>query len=211
MKIITVDGYSGAGKSTQTHLLLEHYNEFDSHRIRRQFRKIQYLADRLFDLSGCPFTDDTPRLLWYVTFYRMMVSYGETHGCQLLILDEFFLKPFSENINPSYLDDGVRFFRDMLTFQSGREPVASFFIDVPANKRHTRTFYRDTNHNNETISIDLDADVISDEDHHTTEQWVALSEQIPYLHIIDGTQPIDTVSKEIISIIDGEFNENNNA
>ena len=211
MKIVTLDGYSGAGKSTQMALLLEHYNEFDSRRIRRQFRQTQYLADKLFDLSGCPFTDDTPRLLWYVMFYRMMVSYGETHGCQLLILDEFFLKPLSENMNPSDLDDGVRFFREMLTFQSGREPAASFFIDVPANKRQTRTFYRDTNHDNETISINLDRDVISDEDRYTTEKWVALSERIPYLHIIDGTQPVDAISKEIISIVDGEFNENSNA
>ena len=44
--------------------------------------------------------------------------------------------------------------------------------------------------------------MISDEDRRTTERWVALSEQIPYLHIIDGTQSIDAVSKEIISIID---------
>ena len=210
MKIITLDGLSGAGKSTQMGLLLEHYNEFDSHRIRRQFRRIQHLAEQLFELASCPLTDYKLRLLWYVMFYRMMVSYGETHGCQLLILDEFFLKPLSEDINPSDLDDEVRFFRDMLAFQSGREPAASFFIDVPANKRHTRTFYRDTNHNRETISIDLDTDVISDEDRYTTEQWKALSEKIPYLHIIDGTQSTDAVSKEIISIIDGEFNENSN-
>ena len=52
--------------------------------------------------------------------------------------------------------------------------------------------------------------VISDKDRHTTKRWVALSEQIPYLHIINGTQSIDAISKEIISIIDGGFNENNN-
>ena len=44
--------------------------------------------------------------------------------------------------------------------------------------------------------------VISDKDRRNTEKWVALSEQIPYLHIIDGTQSVDAVFKEIISIID---------
>ena len=90
----------------------------------------------------------------------------------------------------------------MLTVESGIEPVASFFIDVPINECNTRTFYRGRDPNDETMSINLDREVISDGDRHNTEQWAALSERIPYLHIIDGTQSIDAVSKEIISIVD---------
>ena len=210
MNIITFDGHLGAGKSTQIELLVKHYSGVNIEQAGDRFWRIQYIVEQLFNFADSPITSDTLRLLWYAMLYRMMVSYGEKHKLDLLILEEsFFLSLL--NMNPSRLDDEIRFFRDMLTFQSGIEPVASFFIDIPANECGRRRFYRgDIVDRNEAISINLDTSIISDEDRHTTERWVALSEQIPYLHIIDGTQSIDAVSKEIISIVDGEFYENSN-
>ena len=203
MKIITFDGRSGAGKSTQSKLLAEHYSGLNIERIGHIIWRFQYLTDELFDLAGFDYSyvDGMPEMLRFGMLYRMMVSYGKRRGCDILIIDDFFLKDLRNSANRPYFDDKARLFRDMLTLDSGIEPVASFVIDVPVNESNTRTFYRDTNHNNETISINLDTGMISDEDRYTTEKWAALSEKIPYLHIIDGTQPVDAVSKEIISII----------
>ena len=202
MNIMTFDGHPGAGKSTQIELLVKHYSGLNIEQAGDRFWRIQYIAEQLFNYAGSPVTGDTLKLLWYAMLYRMMVSYGERHKLDLLILEESFFRSLL-NMNPSCLDDNVRFFRDMLNAQSGIEPVASFYFNVPNNERGRRRFYRgDIIDNNETISINLDTSVISDEDRHTAERWVTLSEKIPYLHIVDGTQSIDAVSKEIISIID---------
>lgn len=197
MKIITIDGRSGAGKSTQTARLLEHYSGLNIEQIEGKFWTMFELTRLLFKSSDFEhLSDDTTELLRAGILYRMMVSNGKKHGYDILIIEEFFGAHFLR------FTSNIRFFRDMLTIRSGREPVASFYIDVPNNERHRRTFYRDTNDDKATISIDIDTSVISDEDRHNTEKWVALSEQIPYLHIIDGTQSIDAVSKKIISIVD---------
>ena len=197
MKIITLDGGSGAGKSTQTGLLLEHYSALNIEQVKGRFRTIRDVTKLLFNLAGFEhLSDSMTELLRAGMLYRMMVSYGEKHGCDILIIEEFFWAHFLRFTN------NIRFFREMLTAHSGKEPIASFLIDVPTNERQERTFYRDNKHYNKPISINSNLCIISDKDRQIADHWVALSEQIPYLHIIDGTQSVDAVSKEIISIVD---------
>ena len=197
MKIITLDGGSGAGKSTQTHLLLEHYNELNIEQIEGRFRTMFGLTRLFFDSAEFKYlSDDMTELLRVGMFYRMMVSNGKKHGYDILIIEEFFWAGFLR------LANNIGFFREMLTAQSGIEPVASFYIDVPTNERAIRRINRAAHYHKKRVSIDLDTGVISNSDRRNTEKWVGLSEQIPYLHIIDGTQSVDAVFKEIISIID---------
>ena len=205
MNIITFDGHSGAGKSTQSNLLVKHLDKLRVKKIGHIFWRMKYLTDELFDLAGFDYTyiRGMPEMLRVIMIYRMMEKYWRKRGYDIVIVDDFFLKSFRRcDINTLEADNLIGLFRDMLTVQSGIEPIASFYIDVPGNDCHTRTFYRDSEHDANQISIDLDRSVISDEDRHNTEKWVALSERIPYLHIIDGTQSIDGISKEIISIVD---------
>ena len=78
MKIVTLDGGSGAGKSTQTRLLLEHYNELNIEQIECRFQTMFGLTKLLFDLGGFEhLSDDMTELLRVGMFYRMMVSNGK--------------------------------------------------------------------------------------------------------------------------------------
>ena len=197
MKIITFDGRSGAGKSTQMGLLLEHYSGLNIGQIEGKLWTMFELTRLLFNSGDFEhLSDDMTEMLRVGMLYRMIVSSEKKHGYDILILEDFFGAHFLRFTND------VRFFREMLTVKSGREPAASFYIDVPHNERHRRRFHRAAKHDNGIMSTDVDTSVILDSDRRTTEEWVALSEQIPYLHIIDGTQSIDAVFEEIISIID---------
>ena len=197
MKIITFDGLSGAGKSTQTKRLVEHYSGLNVGQIEGKFWTMFELTRLLFNSGDFEhLSDDMTELLQAGILYRMMVSNGKKHRYDILILEELIGSHFLRFTN------NIRFFREMLTVKSGVEPAASFYIDVPLNELYRRRFHRAAKHYKGTISIDVDTSVIPNEDRRITEKWVALSEQIPYLHIIDGTQSIDAVFEEIISIID---------
>ena len=150
MKIITIDGYSGAGKSTQTQRLAEHYSGLNIEQIEDRFWTMFDLTRLLFTLAEFEYlSDDMTELLRGSILYRMMVSNGKKCGCDILIIEEFFWAHFLRFAN------NIRFFRDMLAAHSGIEPIASFFIDVPTNERHTRRFYRNNKYNHQ-IFIDLD-------------------------------------------------------
>ena len=72
MKIITLDGGSGAGKSTQTHLLLEHYNELNIGQIEGRFRTMFGLTRLFFDSAEFKYlSDDMTETAtgWYVLSY----------------------------------------------------------------------------------------------------------------------------------------------
>ena len=58
MKIVTLDGGSGAGKSTQTRLLLEHYNELNIEQIEGRFWTIRDVTKRLFNLAEFKYLSD---------------------------------------------------------------------------------------------------------------------------------------------------------
>ena len=197
LKIITLDGYPCAGKSAQTYRLFEHYSGLNIGEMGEKFWRIHNFIGTAFTLAGFDrFLDDMTEMLSYVISYRLMVSHEKEHGYDMLFIQESF------GLHAMKFRRHVRLLREILTAISDIEPVASFYIDVPENERAVRRINKEANHYRERVSVDLDTGVISDEDRNNTEKWRTLSEEIPYLHIIDGTQSIDVTSKEIISIID---------
>ena len=150
MKIITIDGHPGAGKSTQTKRLLEHYSELNIGEMGDKFRETHGLMKAAFVLADFGhLLDDMTELLRCAIPYRLMVSHAKEHGYDMLFIEEYFgtyCLRFANNI---------RLFRDMLTARSGIEPVASFYIDVPENELARRRVNREAQLYNAGVSIDL--------------------------------------------------------
>ena len=107
MKIVTFDGHSGAGKSTQARHLAEHYSELNIKQIGKDILAMTGITDRLFNLAGFGYStiNGVPDLLRLGMLYRMMLSYEKEHECDLLIIDEYFLKSFWVHTSSLYLDD----------------------------------------------------------------------------------------------------------
>lgn len=180
--IITIDGFGGAGKSTQCSAI-----------------------SKVLDIPVCDYYPMARCItgvmsfdgLGVNTFLRdLMLVFGYNHkfrstGC---VYDGYWYSLLNllaqvEDINKAF--DTMRYLFDTM---DNKEPTASFFLDVPIREAIIRVVHRDNWSHKVTV------DSISQDTHHAAvlEQFQYLKSKLPYLHFIDGTQPIESITQEML-------------
>ena len=191
--IITIDGFSGAGKTTQARALSERL-AIPMVSIDAEFallKSVFLLARRFSKLSS--FTT----VLSAVTTIRAM---REKWGRDFILADHFFrmLTPAWQN---GVIDEVLDVFRSVLTCWGGEEPIASFYLHMDGNEREKRRFYREAESRNAYELNEIDISIKNDIDQIFLDMCEYLTPKVPYLHIINGNQDRKKVTADILEVL----------
>lgn len=191
--IITIDGHSGAGKTTQARALSERL-AIPMVSINSEFallKNVFVLAKRFSKLSS--FTT----VLSAVTTIRAM---REKWGRDFILADHFFrmLIPAWKN---GVIDEVLDVFRGVLTCWGGEEPIASFYLHMDETEREQRRFYRDAEAMNAYELNEIDISIKSDKDQIFLDMCEYLTPKVPYLYIINGSQDREKVTADILEVL----------
>ena len=187
--MITFDGHSGAGKSTQSRKIASLLgvdvvlNESLKIMVRNYFRAIY---DGYQNHIG-PIALEASIIRSMGTSKHFIIE-DHCFGCLHGVWE-------SDNF-----DDVLDLFVKILTINNGREPLASFYLDVPLDFSYARIINR--KRSGDGLSpTEQPKPVYSNSDIEYLKFWEYLSSKLPYLYIIGGTQDEDTVTDEIVSIL----------
>ena len=195
--IITIDGLSGAGKTTQAHNLsqllgIPHVSTDSPSLIMREvcWAYTHNHGDHHF-----------VSLLRNLLLFRFMQEGDRGWGQDFICADNFF-RMLTRFYRKPERDEYLSFFRRCLTMDAGQEPVASFYLHVLASERELRRIYREQQKYNTFKFEDLKISTAhnsDDADFREFFQW--LQERVPYIHIIDGAQPEEKVTADMMKIL----------
>ena len=183
---ITIDGYSGAGKSTQLHLVAK--------RLNLQIAAPTY--HQLFDtfLNITSLDRDKTRA---VQPFALLQSFHVFTSLEHNIVDHFWDRFYLFHLhNPHELRKMLNFFRNGMAFNNRHEPGLSIFIDVPLHVAILRRTKRDTGQTKVVPPAQ------PTESHTLQEFWSAVESEVPYFRRIDGNQSVTKVTKSIITLIE---------
>ena len=192
--IITIDGFSGAGKTTQGRILSERLAiPMVSTDPEYALLKNVFLLARRFSKSS----SFTP-VLWAVTAIRTM---REKWGRDFILVDNFFrmLIPAWQN---GVIDEVLDVFRNVLTCWGGEEPIASFYLHMDGTEREKRRFYREAESRDIYELNEIDISIKNDIDRRFLDMCEYLAPKVPYLHIINGNQGCKKVTADILKVLD---------
>ena len=196
---LTIDGLSGAGKTVQASKIAKRFElkHVSIDMFIDLLRNIEFLATEAHH-------DNTfTAVLRNLMFIRLMRGQW---GNDFVLADNFFRTIGSFWRNRAEMERVLDFFREGLLIERGKEPDASFYLHVDARHRELRRLYRDEKQLNtyklENVSITTEH---NSDDLRSLEfnQWLA--ERLPYFHIIDGSQPEEKVTADIIGIVEGLY------
>ena len=195
---ITIDGLSGSGKSTQCDAVrkLLDWRVWQVDELRVAFH---FFLNKVF--RGISDID------------TVTIPYNISLTCALIksrignfILDDHFWRIFWNY----YKDHGkektklfIQCFIEMLRSNIDEVPIASFYLSTPSRFRFVRKVNRYSNY---LIDSDfhIDKNTITanndDENDILLEYFEWLKEFCDFIHIIDGTQPIEAITSEIVEI-----------
>ena len=201
-KLITFDGYSGAGKSTQIKMLSSYLKEQGSSVIitgrSGHDKQRRVLADSLVE-SQFPFVSKSQhyvlRLLGQLIAIKS--SQGDTTRPEKsgIFVVEWFWHLFLANPKDDQLLSAFRYF---LNSFSGYEPDVSFYLDVSYAEIARRLVGRIHEH---YLTDFVETQVHRDKDLIYKEGVEWISSRLPYFYVIDGIETEDAISNEIISIL----------
>ena len=181
--IITIDGRSGAGKTTQSEIIGKHLNlpvcNFSlATRVITDVHNV-YIAQNKSGIN--PFL---PALFEYQTTSQ---RYKRT------VIEECLFYPFFYYDTIVGFNDWelVDWYFETIGVQGGIYPTASFYLHVDESfaisSRINRKFNISTNNlKPNTIQLDF---------------WENLAERVPFLHIINGMQSKENVTADILNIL----------
>ena len=191
MNIITLDGYSGSGKSTQLGLLATKLN-YDIASYEQLFVAFRAMAEALPRTKGFGSID----------FIASMYAFHLMPNPQNCIFDHFWEALSAVyHRNRTNFQSAVRFFRHGLSLSRCGEPNLSILIDLPFDVAVERQLKRDHG---------VDANVSDSADHRNdfvegqSQFWAALEGYVPYFHRVNGNQSVNDVTEDILSLIHRE-------
>ena len=194
--MITFDGISGAGKSTQSNKLGKLLNIPVCTMV-----PIQNITNEYYRMVVGTHPRGFSYILRDLSIIRTMQL--KPHGWKRNIVVDNFFRSLADFRESKDIEAAIDVFRKSLYIAGGIEPVASFYLDVPRVKCSERLIRR----NNPSL-IDFskakNPDAERDWDISFQAFWQNLASKLPYLHIIDGTQAEEVVTAEILDILLGE-------
>lgn len=177
--ILTLDGHSCAGKTTQgeilsTKLNLDYYDEL--------CRNTWILPYRILEVT--PLRHSIRKQTRIFSAAHTYHSIPNTGG----IITRFWSDIVYTNL---FYEENLDFIRRCLTFCNMPEPTASFYLDVPSKVRQQRLTVREKRDINVTPNPSL------------LDKFQLLESRLPYFHIIDGTMPVEAVTNAMLEKIHG--------
>lgn len=193
---ITIDGYSGAGKTTQLNILAK----------KLKLEPVNYAAI-------CNILDDI--LCWvgtrstYTRAFSALQAFHNMPCAEDCIIDHFWdrfekLHRYTSEENFSKL---LGYFRTGMRFNNRREPDLSIFIDYPWQLGLQRGMERDT----QMIMVPtIDSEIKSDSQARQI-FWRTIDSHLAYFHRVNGNQSVEDVTESIMSLIQQLRNDNHSS
>ena len=181
---LTIDGYSGAGKTTQLYILANKLNlkPVNYHHVWTTF----------IDVAGLLRPQSE-----YIQPFASLQAIHTIPNLKDCISDHFWDK-FNRLYfqNPEYLPEVLEFFRTGMRFNDRPEPDLSIFIDVPWHLVTQRRVERDTNIKVPPIDSESKPD-----SRKRQSFWRTVEAEIPYFHRVNGNQSVEDVTESIMALI----------
>ena len=182
--LITIDGYSGAGKTTQSRILheqlgIEHVEFFKCYDL---FHTVSRL------------TSSTPHDHSTFSPFAALNAFHTRYPAKLSICETFwqiFSGGYSHN-PPRFLPI-LNFLRHGMNLQKKSEPILSIALEISQQHAGVRAIQRNSGLRVEPVS-EQPQDAI-------TEFWKLLEAELPYFHRIDAAQPIADITSQILKLI----------
>lgn len=198
--IITIDGYSGSGKSTQAKKISEAL-EIPVANAASVVSSVRILRMEGLTLHRARIAN----LFDALCMYRLVIAKYKRN----VIVEECLFYPFfhfdkSSKHQASLSDETINWFIESMVIDSRQypdgHPIASFYLFTSQRTSEIRRFKRA--YKGYEINIDC-----AEGDYHKDPRfrfWKKLECKIPFLHVIDGMQTEAEVTADIMAILEKE-------
>lgn len=185
---VTIEGLSGAGKTVQAERVAE--------ALGWQVRAIDSLktfGEQIWSMEfGVRRDDKLSKFLYDLSLIRGYIDYTKE---PFVFSDNFYRLMWTKYRDNLGADKALSLFQQALP-----APVASICLHVPAQERHLRQFRRGADRLYRIDDIKISTEMNRDEDDFM-EFFRWLSERIPYIYVLDGTQSVESITDKIVEIV----------
>ena len=193
--IITFDGHSGSGKTTQSIKVARHLGlECVS------FWTLQEIVDMyLLQVAGTPSKGIASVLRNLMAIRGMQDGHKGWNQHKGYVFENGFFSILSGFYNSGEKDLMLDLFLKALRLCNGQEPVLSFLLKTTYVESMYRVYRRQGR--GSFLKERQDIDEYAKRDDKWSKFWEWLDSQLPYLYIIDGMQPEESVTADIMQIL----------
>lgn len=181
---ITLDGVSGAGKTTQAQLLRE--------QLSLQFTCFEPM---MYALENIPIIVKAGSRHTSLLAGMMATHTIPYENCIVELFWAHF--EYAYELSAKDRDALLSFFQTGLTLGGRRTPDASIYLSVPYDVHINRIMKRDLQQN---VAAKPDKQIL-DEYEKRQAFWHTIAERVSYFHVVDGTLPISEVNELLTSFV----------
>ena len=184
---VTLDGISGAGKSTQCGILM---------------RKFNYKFPRFLALFAA--VEAIPSIMSAGSEYATLFANLHTIHCmppENSIMEDFW-RPFTNfrELPESDLSPLVALFRQAIQLNNRPEPDLSIYIHTPQDLAEARRFQRSKRIYTSPSAVKRKKKW-EEYDYNLYTMWERIASQVPYFHIVDGRQSVEEITEQIVMLL----------